>query len=62
MFIKCICLNLRQMSSKNYAIFWRGGGRSLKDHIGSQGGRGEVKTGQQKDHIIFNAPLFRKSF
>ena len=34
-----------------------GGGRPSKDHIGSQGGGGEVKMGQKKDHIIFECSL-----
>ena len=44
------------MSSKNYAIFL-GGGRSLKDHIGSPGGGGEGQYGPKKDQIIFERSL-----
>ena len=55
--INRIYLNLRQISSKNYAIFWGGGGRSSKDHIRSQGGRGGGQDGPKKDHIIFERSL-----
>ena len=52
--INRMSLNLRQMSSKNYAIFWGGGGGSLKDHIGSHGGG---QDGPKKDRIIFERSL-----
>ena len=48
------------MSSKNYAIFWGGGGeggRSSKDHIGSQGRGGGGQDGPKKDRIIFKRSL-----
>ena len=52
--INLICLNLCQMSSKIYAIFCEeGGGRTLKDHNGSQGGGGEVKMGQKRIAYIW---------
>ena len=38
--IKCICLNLPQMSSKNYAIFLGGGGEVIKRSHWITGGRG----------------------
>ena len=44
------------MLSNNYAIFWgRGGGGSLKDHNGSQGGG---QDWPKKDRIIFELSLF----
>ena len=38
------------------------GGRSSKDHIGSQGGGGGGQDGPKKDHIIFERSLTRKYF
>ena len=49
-----ICLNVRQMSSKNYVIFWGEGGRSSKDQMRSQGGG---QDGPKKDHIIFERSI-----
>ena len=57
--INCICSNLRQMSLKNYAIYLGEGGRSFKDHIGSQGGGGNWA---KKDRIIFYRSLIVDRF
>ena len=50
-------LNLRQMSSKNYAIFWGGGGGVTKRSHWITGGRGGGQDGPKKDHIIFERSL-----
>ena len=56
--INCICLNLRQMSSKNFAIFWGGGGEVIKRSHWITGGRGGGgQDGPKKDHIIFERSL-----
>ena len=56
--IQCICLNLCQMSSKNYAIFWGGGGRGvIKRSHRITGERGGGQDGPKKDHIIFERSL-----
>ena len=55
--INRIYLNLRQMSSENYAIFWggRGGGHQkiTLEHRGEGGGQ----EGPKKDHIIFERSI-----
>ena len=38
------------------------GGRSSKDHIGSQGGGGRGQDGPKKDHIIFERSLTSLAF
>ena len=60
--INCICLNLRQMSSKNYAIFWGGGGEVIKRSHWITGGRGGGQDGPKKDHIIFERSLNHKYY
>ena len=55
--INRIYLNLRQMSSKNYAIFWGGGGEVIKRSHWITGGRGGGQDGPKKDHIIFERSL-----
>ena len=41
---------MHQMLSKNYAIFFLGGGGgALQDHMGSQG---EGQNGRKKDRVI----------
>ena len=51
--INRMSLNLRQMSSKNYAIFWGGGAGVTKRSHWITGGRGGGQDGPKKDHIIF---------
>ena len=55
--INRIYLNLRQMSSKNYAIFWGGGGEVIKRSHWITGGRGGGQDGPKKDRIIFKRSL-----
>ena len=45
------------MSSKNYAIFWGGGGEVIKRSHWITGGRGGGQDGPKKDHIIFERSL-----
>ena len=52
--INRIYINLRQMSSKIYAIFWGGGHQKITlDHRGEVGGQ----DGPTKDHIIVERSL-----
>ena len=62
--INRIYLNLRQMSSKNYAIFFGGGGEVIKRSHWITGGRGGGQDGPKKDQIIFERSLrcFRLAF
>ena len=45
------------MSSKNYAIFWGGGGEVIKRSHWITGGRGGGQDGPKKYHIIFERSL-----
>ena len=45
------------MSSKNYAIFWGGGGGVTKRSHWITGGRGGGQDGPKKDRIIFERSL-----
>ena len=45
------------MSSKNYAIFWGGGGEVIKRSHWITGGRGGGQDGPKKDHVIFECSL-----
>ena len=45
------------MSSKNYAIFWGGGGEVIKRSHWITGGRGGGQDGPKKDRIIFERSL-----
>ena len=58
--INRIYLNLRQISSKNYAIFWGGGGEVIKRSHWITGGRGGGQDGPKKDRIIFERSLIPK--
>ena len=53
--INCICLNLRQILSKNYAIFGGGGGEVIKRSHWIKGGGGQDRP--KKDRIIFERSL-----
>ena len=54
--INRICLNLRQMSLKNYAIFLGGKGGIQRSHW-ITGGRGGGQDKPKKDRIIFERSL-----